>query len=95
MGRNDTNEDKQSQLLTTNQPDRTKHGHVENLEQDFVYEVISFEYHPKKKFLLMLTFSSHVQIMRITNADAVVMGVSKFTISYYFLKPCSIICFEN
>lgn len=41
--------------------------------------------------ILMLTFSSHVQIMRITNVDAVVMGVSNFTISYYFRKPCSII----
>jgi len=48
MGRNDTNENKQSQLLTK-QPEHTKHGHVEDLEQDFVFEVISFEYHPQNK----------------------------------------------
>lgn len=48
MGRNDINENKQSQLLT-NQPEHTKHGHVEDMEKDFVYEVISFEYHPQNK----------------------------------------------
>lgn len=64
MGRNDTNEDKQSQLLTTNQPERTKHGHVENLEQAFVYEVISFEYHPKK-----IPFNAYIFLSRPNYAN--------------------------
>lgn len=82
MGRNDTNENKQSQLLT-NQPEHTKHGHVEDLEKDFVYEVISFEYHPQNKIHWNINFNAYIFLSRPNYANNICRRCSDGRFKFY------------